>query len=465
MSFLSRRAFVLILLLFMAAPAEAQLPFLHRDKVSEYEAGHTTWVYPPWKHTWGVVRATQTHLTFFTLGRARFINPQGLAVVKLVATDDPDKKGDDDEVTVYGVNTGENSIIYNRSMKSIGLYGYGNLGVGDLNEPWDVAATPGGQVFVTDSRNQRVVKFRNTLGDLVYVSSFGRGDPANLVLPRGIAVTGGGRLAVADAGSNRIVLFDTSGVYQGEITGLLQPLGIEAVDLKTPYTRPRDSYIVVSDSAGARISKYRYDGTLMSRISVPDAVPCELPPHIGHLTTDIFHNVVATDSSNARILKFDRQLRFLDAWGEEGEGRGKFREPTGIAIWRRYGQTFVAEAGGAHYLWVGVDLRQPPRVTVDEDRQIMRIGLDLTERGRVEFELLDGEGNVLRKTSRIMRAYEAQFNWLVSRAPAFGKSSVEQPKLEAGRYTLRMHIRPTYSSRKVFEKVINVPVDLPPPLR
>jgi len=452
---------ILILSMLLLTSSLKAAPMFKSDKAEKYEEDHTTWVYPPWKHTWGVVRATQTHLTFFTMGKAEFINPQGLAAVKLMSTDDPETKSDDDEVTVYGINTGENSIIYNRSMQSIGLYGYDQTGEQALSEPWDVAALPNGLVFVTDAGNHRVVKFRNVNADLVYEGSFGADSTVSLVLPRGVAVTGGGKVVVADAGSNSVVIFDTAGVFLNRLTGFIKPVGIEAVDGETSFQRPHDEYIVVSDSLGKRLRKVLFNGYRIAETDV-SALPGLEDVYMGHLTTDLYHNVAVTDSVGCRILKFDPKLKLLAEWGQEGRGRSRFEHPTGIAIWRRYGQTFIAEKGGAHYLWVGVDVSESPDLEVDQERGIIRLGMILTERARMELELLK-DGDLVRKTSTYQGPGKCQYNWKPSRFPLIRKGKPVTPTepLEAGEYTLRIHLRASYSSRKVFERVFETVINFP----
>jgi hypothetical protein len=46
-----------------------------------------------------------------------------LAAAKLESWDNPKTKKDDDEVIVYGVNSGQHEIIYNTSMYSLALFG------------------------------------------------------------------------------------------------------------------------------------------------------------------------------------------------------------------------------------------------------------------------------------------------------------------------------------------------------
>ncbi|GBE30285.1 NHL repeat protein [bacterium BMS3Bbin04] len=456
---------LIILVSLMFVQLGMGLPLFKKDKADRYEEDHTTWVYPPWEHTWGVVLARQIHLDIFTFGRVHFDNPQGMAVVRLEATDDPEKKGDDDEVTVYGINTGENGIIYNKSMHSIGLYGYSDEGPGSLKEPWDVAALPNGLVFVTDSGHRRVVKLRNIDGDLIYEGEFGNHGDETLVLPRGIAVTAGGYVLVADAGSDRVVVYDTSGVFSHTIEGFDRPVGLAAVDSLDNYTNPRLNYFAVTDSGGQRLRRVGYDGTILNEVDI-SRMEGTGGTYAGHVEIDLYHNVIVTDSTNNRILKFNKDLEFLSAWGQGGKGRTRFDGPTGIAIWRRFGQTFIAHAGGAHYVWVGVDLTVPPRLQVSEPGRI-RVGLTLTERAQVDLELVDGEGEVVRDHTRILDGGEQSIIWRYDnvhfvRAAGRFEPEVERPGvLPPGEYMLRIRLRATYSSRKAFEKVMETSVILP----
>ncbi|MCB2200760.1 NHL repeat-containing protein [bacterium] len=459
----------LLTLLLLILPMVGIPSIFGTDKAARYEEDHTTWVYPPWEHTWGIVRATQTHLTFYSMGASQFINPQGLAVVRLDASNDPESRGDDDEVTVYGVNSGENTIIYNKSMTSLGFYNGENIPDKPLDQPWDIAALVNGLVYITDAGNQRIIKLRNVNSELEYVATFGMADSVGLVLPRGVDATDGGRVVVADAGSNRVLLFDSTGVLTGELTGFDRPVGLAAVDSETIFLRPPRDYIVVSDSGGRRIRKLTYAGTLLHEVDVAEATGLE-NPYVGHLAIDLFHNIIATDSVNNCILKFDNELDILAVWGQKGKGRSRFVGPTGIAAWRRFGQTFVAEQGGAHYLWVGTDFTHPPRLSIEKG-PIIRLKLGLTERSRITLRLLDRKGELVQDLRATRSAGEQSLNWLLNRKQTplhldsddpIRVSRLQPP--EPGRYILEIHLRASYSSSKAFEKVVETEVELTPDL-
>ncbi len=81
-----------------------------------YAEKNTSYIYPPWRHTWGVVRATPFKLRLFLGNKTKFNDPQGLACVRLLSWEDTPPTADDAEITVYGVHSGHNCIVYHRSM-------------------------------------------------------------------------------------------------------------------------------------------------------------------------------------------------------------------------------------------------------------------------------------------------------------------------------------------------------------
>src|SRR5688572_5896822 len=139
-----------------AAPAAAQSPEL---EIGDQPA-HTTLVYPPFAHTLGIHRARPSHLALFLGDRTRFDEPQGLAAVKFASDDDPDARGDDFQLTLFGVNSGRGEVLYNSSMQTLAIYGRKGDGRDELDRPHGIAATVDGRVYVADTGNRRVVRLR-----------------------------------------------------------------------------------------------------------------------------------------------------------------------------------------------------------------------------------------------------------------------------------------------------------------
>ena len=119
-----------------------------------------------------------------------------------------------------------------------------------------------------------------------------------------------------------------------------------------------------------------------------------MPP--GHRTAyaaiDYYHNVLITDQHRHCILKFDRDLKLLDVFGSEGSGDNQFIEPRGIAVWKRFGQTFIAEKKGAQYYWVGTDLKSKQLSVKGESSY--ELSLNLTEYSYVSLFRIVGADTV-----------------------------------------------------------------------
>ena len=85
----------------------------------------------------------------------------------------------------------------------------GSAGDGQFNNPYGVAVDDSGNVYVSDSSNQRVQKFDSSGNFITKWGSFGTED-GQLKLPNGVAVDNSGNVYVTDMKNNRVQKF-TSG--------------------------------------------------------------------------------------------------------------------------------------------------------------------------------------------------------------------------------------------------------------
>jgi hypothetical protein len=154
----------------------------------------------------------------------------------------------------------------------------------------------------------------------------------------------------------------------------------------------------------------------------------------GYAAVDYYHNLWVTDREHHCVLKFDRELKHLDTFGSHGTGDNEFVEPRGIAIWKRYGQTFVAEKRGAQYYWIGTDCTARSFEPIDGGRYRLRV--TLTEYSFVS--LLSAMG---ADTDTVMRRRMLH--------PGGASTVVEGPAARAldENAALVLRIEPTYSSR------------------
>ncbi|MBD3289708.1 hypothetical protein GF337_12955 [candidate division KSB1 bacterium] len=461
----NRKFFLIILIL-------ATLVCLTGWDDNESDENPTTLVFPPYLHSYGIRKATKFHLFLFMQNRVKFRNPQDLAVVRLDVWDDSTTEEDDDEVTVYGVNSGQNNIIYNVSMSALGVYGLKEHKERRLNKPMGIAANERGDVFICDSGNNRVVRLFNDGKKLDYVSSIGRPGygRGEFRQPYGVALDSQDNLYVTDRGNHRIQVFYENDSFKnnfgvsGESDGRLHlPEAIAVNDRHREWTFYRDNFIVVIDLNHSRLQKFDLSGKYLKAIHAGDfGYP---NARMGYLALDYYSNIYVTDQANHCVHKFDRNLNYLTSFGSKGSGDREFIEPRGITIHRRFGQVFIAEKKGAQYYWIGTDYlefsvkRHPTR----EDMFFFEYFL--TEPSFITADIFDTNDKfVTRIWYRQFKTSGAQKDLWSCFTSSWHDSILAKDNLEVadeyenlntvptGTYFVRYRFEPTYSSLNYFSK-------------
>jgi len=451
-------------LAFVAFVALVALVAIPAGTVRAGEDGPTTLIHPPFHHCLGIHRVTEFHRFVYLGTRTSFEEPAGIAAVKLVAEDDPTTASDDDELTVFGLNSGRCEIIYNTSLYDVEIFGECGGGPGQFSSPLGIAADELGNVFVADTGNDRIVRLLYRDGALRFVKSFGSAGAGQrgLSSPSQISVGASGRLYVSDTGNDRIVVLTSTGepvaALEGETSGgtrLERPVGLAAVEGDDPWITGNLAFIVAADRGGTRLVRLALDGSVEAVVESED-LPIE-GASFGYLAIDYYGNVYATDRSGGRLHKFDRRLRYVTSIGGPGNGEIELDEPRGIALWRRFGQIFVTEREGAQYFWIGTDALdfsvEPPSIAAGIGRAT--VTYRLTETSRVTLEVLDDDGatvhTIVDHRRRAIGENRERWDGTAGPTPA---------PLPPGRYTLRLTAVPTYSSRQHFRDISTTEIEL-----
>jgi hypothetical protein len=368
------------------------------SSVPAVETGGTTLVTPPWTHCLGLHKVGQFHLDLYSGYREKFVDPEGLFCTKLVSEDNPETSHDDDELTVFGVNSGNSDIIYNKSLTSIGIVGRPGAGKMEFRNPRSLTGDKMGNLYVADSGNDRIVQLRYVDKELVWVGEIDGGAGGPFSMPSGIALSGG-LLYVADTGNDRIVALRADGTFAGsmvpEFKGarLWKPSSIAAVTEGDEWLYYRDYYLAVTDSLGQRLWKVSPDGRALVLVRRGDLGGMG---SFDHIAIDYYGNIYVTDRENGCIHKFDRHGVYVAAIGGTGPDDIHLDQPRGIAIYRRFGQLFVDERAGAQYFWIGTDLLrfEASNLTFSPDgkRCSVDVSFLLTEHSDVSLSLVDDRG-------------------------------------------------------------------------
>ncbi len=421
----------------------------------------TTLVYPPFGHCLGIHRITDFHRFIYLGTRTKLSNPTGIAAVKLKAKDDPSTESDDDELTVFGLNTGRCEIIFNTSIYEASLYGSCGSGSGEFREPMGIAADEDGNVFVADTGNDRIVRLLYKNDTLRWIKVFGSTGPGERQLdhPTAVALGPSGTLYVCDRGNDRVVVMTSVGEPVRVIDGdeergirLERPGALAVVEGEDPWIARGRDFMVVSDRGGERLLRMTREGRI-ERVLDARELPVS-DARFGSLAIDFYGNVYAIDREGGRIHKLDRDLRYVTSFGGSGTGDREFDDPRDLTLWKRFGQIFVTERSGAQYLWIGTDIMdlavEPPAISNTGERVTM--SYLLTETSRVTIELLDERkkevGVLVSSRRRPVGLNTERWDDIAAR--------LAEP-LPPGRYTFRVTATPTYSSGKYFHDTAELP--------
>jgi len=203
-------------------------------------------------------------------------------------------------------------------LKTFGTRGEGGNDTTHLDQPTDMAITPGGDVFVSDGYgNSRVVHFDK---NGKFVKAWGElgSNPGQFSIPHAIALDSKGRLYVADRNNARIQVFNQDGKFLSEWRDIVVPWGFCMTkddelwvcgSSPMPW-RPEDGALGCPPKDQV-FMKFNTDGKLIQLWTVPKGEDGKEQPGdlnwVHALALDSQGNIYAGDIIGKRAQKFVKQ--------------------------------------------------------------------------------------------------------------------------------------------------------------
>src|SRR5438067_468925 len=213
-----------------------------------------------------------------------------------------------------------------------------------FNSPVDVAAAPGGRLYVVNRANlgqapRNYLRVTICTVDEEYIGQFthfGRGD-GEIIWPTAVAVDQDGDVYVADEERQDVQVFDQDGNFLRKWGSL----GSDPGQFNHPsgLATDQDGNVLVVDSLNNRVQKVAPDGKPLQSWGEAGAGPGQfnLPWGIG---LDRQGQVHVSDWRNGRVQQFSPDGSYQASFGDR-DGEGRLDRPAGVAV-DSHGTLYVA---------------------------------------------------------------------------------------------------------------------------
>jgi hypothetical protein len=210
-------------------------------------------------------------------------------------------------------------------------FGSQGIGAGLLEDARSIGVDANGRITVADYQDGRIQSF-DPAGK--FVSTFSINPDGKKVYIGGMRIGRDGKAYIAHNG--KISIYDPSGTLINEISDDQHYYSDVAIG-------PDGTLYGVSK--GETIVRFKQDGTI--DLEVPETFTNATgdSESDAHLAVDGLGNMYIVGSFNYTVLKFSPEGKFLNRFGSEGDGAGKFTDPLSIAV-DGFGRIYIGDFYG-----------------------------------------------------------------------------------------------------------------------
>ncbi len=211
----------------------------------------------------------------------------------------------------------------------LAAYGSYGSGSGQFSGPWGIAVNQSnGNVYVTDQANYRVEELSSSGSFIRSFGSQGTGNGQFSTLA-GVAVDSSGNVWIADFGNNRIQEFNEKGAFQ-------KTFGSEGTgngQFKNPVNMAfSGGNVYVNDYGNNRVEEFTTAGAYVSQFGSSGSGNGQFLNPYGIASDPSSGNLYVVDNGHTRVQEFTAAGAFITKFGSSGTGAGQFASPTGVAV-------------------------------------------------------------------------------------------------------------------------------------
>ena len=244
--------------------------------------------------------------------------------------------------SVFVVDRGANRVIrFNSDLKPENQIGGYGLGMESFNRPTFVAVDNELNIYISDENNRRVARFDARLNYVDDIRFADEEDPFRFGYPSGIGVTSYGEVWIADREKNRLCRFNNIGRFDRFLGDFGSPEGQLANPEK--IVTDIDGKFYVCDADHRRLVIYDEFGNFIRKLVFSD---------IDYLiAAAIEKNAIwILDGSMSRILFADKNGKVLEQFGPILSGDNTALKQPSDLILLRDGRLLISDSGNRRIL-------------------------------------------------------------------------------------------------------------------